>query len=129
MFYDNLYSSWDNFEKQKKNTKKMVLQKTLCLTEYHLFFSPLYVIIFFFWWRKNFKKCSCNNIFNILNIHRVYDIYKVQNIPSLLWVVSSCRKMIISCYYTVRNFCILNFHYMQWKFLSVTYIKFKILSS
>ena len=41
----------------------MVLQKTLYLTEYHLFFSQLHVILFFFWGRKNFKNVyssSCN---------------------------------------------------------------------
>ena len=39
-----------------KTRKKMVLQITLYLTEYHLFFSQLHVILSFFDAEKNYKK-------------------------------------------------------------------------
>ena len=44
------------------------------------------------------------NICSIHNIHRVYSIYKVCNLSSLLLLVSSFPKMIISCYYWRETF-------------------------
>ena len=42
------YTVLEIIEKKLKTHQKMVLQKTLYLTEYHLFFSQLRVILFFF---------------------------------------------------------------------------------
>ena len=38
----------------------------------------------------------CIKVYNIYNIHRFHNIHKVWNIPSLLLVLSSWRKMIIA---------------------------------
>ena len=90
------YAVTEMIEKKNLNTKKMVLQKTLYLTEYHLFCNELRVLLSFF----NANKISKKFIVPAVTIREIYgrEVVPFYRVDSLMaYKVLEANSSTVSC--------------------------------